>query len=271
MIYVSTHAGKRHSLSEDAVLVGEEVVSDASGVYSMPEAGFVCIADGVGGNRGGAQASGFVLDALAKWKDEPEKNLKSFLIRTNDALITFASADRASSAMATTLTGICISDTGCRLVHIGNTRAYVKQGKYLKQITADHTTYNWLMSSGQTEAAERCNRNEITNCFGGKDPALLSKLYVADCQPFSLVLLTSDGVHEYVDLDTLEDIIAGEGLYDEKCEAVIHKALNAGSEDDLSVVIIVPLEGHDDHNDEVGQSETNDKEAGQSRFCQRPL
>ena len=242
MIYVSTHAGKRHTISEDAVLVGVEVVSDVSGVFSTPDVGFICVADGVGGNVGGAEASRFILSALAKWQDDPEEDLKSFLTKTNDDLIAFASGMSAASDMATTLTGILFSVDGCRIVHVGNSRAFIKQGNYLKQITSDHTTFNWLMSSGKIEAAEQCNKNEITNCFGGKDPALLSKLYIAECQPFSLALLTSDGVHDYVDLDTLEEIICGEGLYDNKCEKIISRAIAAGSEDDLSVVIICPLE-----------------------------
>jgi serine/threonine protein phosphatase PrpC len=158
-------------------------------------------------------------------------------------LISCALDEGIASDMATTLTGILVANDGYRIVHIGNTRAYIKQGKYLKQITSDHTTFNWLMSSGQIEAAEHCNKSEITNCFGGKNPALLSKLYIADCQQFSLALLTSDGVHDYVDLDTLEEILAGEGSYDDKCEEIISRAKHAGSEDDLSVVIICPLEG----------------------------
>ena len=246
MIYVSTHAGKRHTISEDSVLVGTEVVSDISGVFPMPDTGFVCIADGVGGNRGGAQASSFILSALAKWANNPVEGLKAFLVKCNDALIAFASEGSDASDMATTLTGICAANDGFRLIHVGNTRAYIKQGKYLKQITSDHTTYNWLMSSGQTDAAERCNKSEITNCFGGNNPALLSKLYITDCQKFTLGLLTSDGVHEYVDLDTLEDIIAGDGSFDDKCEEIISKALEAGSEDDLSVVIICPEEEQKD-------------------------
>jgi protein phosphatase len=70
--------------------------------------------------------------------------------------------------MATTLTGFYFNDGQYKIVHVGNTRAYVKQGKYLKQITSDHTTYNWLLNSGQIEAAAKCNRSEITNCFGGE-------------------------------------------------------------------------------------------------------
>ena len=53
MIYVSTHAGKRHTVSEDAVLVGKQILTETSGTFPVPQQGFVSVADGVGGNRGG--------------------------------------------------------------------------------------------------------------------------------------------------------------------------------------------------------------------------
>lgn len=178
---------------------------------------------------------------LSNWSVHADTGLKAFLAKTNGELIAAASKDGSAPDMAATLTGICITDGNYRLIHIGNTRVYIKQGAYLKQITtSDHTTYNWLMSSGQTEAAESSNRSEITNCFGGNNPALFAKLFITDCQQFSLALLTSDGVHEYVDLDSLEMIINGEDTYADKCEEIAQRAIDAGSEDDLSVVIICP-------------------------------
>ncbi len=236
MVYVMTRKGKHHSVSEDAVLVDREVMSETSAVFSVPDTGFVCAADGVGGNSGGADASKFVLSELAKW--DGSVDLKSHLQKINDDLIRNSKQDEINSKMAATLTGFCFEKGGIRLIHVGNSRAYIKQGRYLKQITQDHTTYNWLLSTNQYEAAELCNRNEITNCFGGGDPILLSKLYVDKCQPFTLAILTSDGIHEYVDLDTIEDIINSEETFEEKCGIIVRKALDNGSEDDISVIII---------------------------------
>lgn len=242
MIYVSTHAGGRHSISEDAVLVGSEVLYETSTELPMPDSGFVCIADGVGGNRGGDQAARFLLEELSGLSLDADKDLKESLKEINEHLISSALADGDAPDMATTLTGFYFYNQLCKIVHVGNTRAYIKQGKYLKQITSDHTTYNWLLSAGQNEAAAKCNKSEITNCFGGNNASLLSKLFISECQQFSLALLTSDGVHEYVDLDFLETIISGEGTLGDKCDKIIQGALGAGSEDDLSVVIICPSE-----------------------------
>ena len=80
MIYVSTHAGKQHSISEDAVLIGSEVLTEASDTLPMPECGFICVADGVGGNRGGDQASQYVLGELSKYQETADVNLELVFI-----------------------------------------------------------------------------------------------------------------------------------------------------------------------------------------------
>lgn len=241
MIYVASRTGINHEVCEDAALVGTEVLSGSSDTLGVPEEGFVCLADGVGGNNGGAKASQFVLTALSELQTGGE-DLREALSRINASLIEEAKKTPDAANMATTLTGFFRSATQSHLIHVGNTRAYIRQGRYLKQITSDHTTYNWLKSSGQLEAAEACNKNEITNCFGGANESILSKLVVTDLPPFSLMVITSDGVHEYVDLDTLEDFLTGEGGYDDKCEALLNEAVKNGSEDDMTIVVIVPEE-----------------------------
>lgn len=242
MIYVSTCAGRHHRVSEDTVLVGKDVLYETARVLPMPGNGFVCVADGVGGNRGGAEASHFVCSSLSEIEELSPDGIGPLLTKINTALIDKSKAEPAFSQMATTLSGIYMAEDTAWLIHVGNTRVFVRQGKYLKQLTSDHTTFNLLKSSGQNEAAGTCDKNEITNCLGGGDPALLAKLVVTELHHFSLLLLTSDGVHEYVELDTLEDILSGAGSYSDKCDEMIRAAKDAGSEDDLSVVIVCPSE-----------------------------
>ncbi|MFR4009270.1 MAG: PP2C family protein-serine/threonine phosphatase [Christensenellales bacterium] len=238
MIYVSTYAGKRHNKSEDAVVVGTKVLRETSAAMPMPQNGFICVADGVGGNRGGAQASQFVLTALSNWQETQDKDLRTFLKKVNDRLIAFAAEQGDAPQMATTLTGLCLTQDGYKLVHIGNTRAYIRQGKYLKQITSDHTTYNWLMSSGQTEAAQSCNRSGITNCRRNN-----RRFYPNSISPIVAVFPCAHfRRHSRIfDQDALGNH-AGEDTYADKCDAIIQRAREAGSEDDLSVVIVCPLE-----------------------------
>lgn len=240
MIYIDTRKGKHHKISEDAVLVGDFIISDESDVLPVPEEGFVCVADGVGGNNGGADASTFLLEELLQNSIvENQDELRNRLIGINLALIQNGKKNPAIATMATTLTGVFMSGVSNYLMHVGNTRAYVMQGNYLKQITQDHTVYNWLRSMGRFAEAEACNKNEITNCFGGGDASLISKLRVTEIPHFNKLLLTSDGVHEYVDIDLLEDILNDSAISnDVKCDRIISAAIEAGSEDDITIVLI---------------------------------
>lgn len=240
MIYIDTRKGKYHDISEDAFLVGDVVLSDDCRILPVPEKGFVCVADGVGGNHGGAEAAEFVLSKLSKQEEveSPEK-LKEVLCEINSHLVYYGIETPPFETMATTLTGIYLSDVSNILVHVGNTRAYVMQGNYLKQITQDHTVYNWLKAMGRYDDAEACNKNEITSCFGGGNSSLIAKLYVSEIPYFNKILLTSDGVHEYVNIDSLEDILNNTLLSNqEKCARIIDAALAAGSEDDITVALL---------------------------------
>ena len=237
MIYVATKCGASHSASEDAALVGTEVFVNTNATVPFPQLGFICVADGVGGNCGGAKASNYICTALADAEGLHPDMLQDYLYEENEELIQLSKTAPEYSNMATTLSGVYVVDDEMILLHVGNSRVYVKQGEYLKQLTWDHTTYNWLMSIGNTEAAQKCNKSEITNCFGGGNSSLISKLSVTKCKGFSSLLLTSDGVHDYVDIDQLESILNDESTGQEKCDQILAVALAAGSEDDMTVIL----------------------------------
>lgn len=237
MIAIATLTGTEKEMSEDAVLAGNDIVINANKLLDIPARGFICVADGVGGNNAGEIASSFVLEALRSY--DGSQDIKSFLRDFNHKLLE-KSRERADyNQMATTLTGVWINNEAASfLVHVGNTRAYLLQGRYLKQITEDHTLYGFLYASGRKEEAENCNKAAITNCFGGGDERLLERLTVIPLCDYHCILLTSDGVHEHVDLDTMELVVNGDLPDIEKCNYILKKAQEYGSTDDLSVVII---------------------------------
>ena len=238
MIYVMTRAGHGKDISEDTVLVGGQIFSNVTDTVDIPAEGLICVADGVGGNNAGEEASTFVLDALAYYQWSDEDAMREKLIEINHQLVKVSKEDGKLTNMATTLSGVYIRDGELKVVHVGNTRVYAMQGHYLKQLTSDHTVYNWLKSLGRLEEAEACNKNEITNCFGGGDEKLIEKLYIQSVNEAKTLLLTSDGIHEYVGLDDLEDIINSDIPNEEKCGAIQKAALLAGSTDDMTAVLI---------------------------------
>ena len=230
-IYAATQNGIQKTQNEDRIALNHEVMAASTYEYECIE-GFVAIADGVGGNKAGAVASQFVADELGKCSHSIED-----LTEINQKLIALSQTDRALAGMATTLALVDFTEDSAKITYVGNTRVYtVVNGKYLKQLTSDDTTLEYLLATGQLDAstAESFNRkNEITACFGAGNPALL-KLKQTDVSGQDTLILTSDGIHDYVSLDEMEDIYCAEDDKLEFCKKLIEQAVENGSMDDMS-------------------------------------
>ncbi|MBQ8707933.1 MAG: hypothetical protein IJ523_07595 [Succinivibrionaceae bacterium] len=208
------------------------------------------VADGVGGNPGAHQASRYSLGVFPDFwrkleKTDDRAQLLDLLRGINRGLIDYSADIPGKESMATTFSAVYIDDARCQLVHTGNTRISVMHSRYLKQVTTDFTTYQYLLDQGNIEAAERCNRCEIISCLGGGDERNLSRAEFKTVfgpdqgRAPRLVLLTSDGVHEFLELDRMEEILSDDATDDlEKTDILIREALDAGSADDKTAVII---------------------------------
>jgi len=233
--------GKNKTVCEDALYDGKKVISEAHGCRYVQTPTIICVADGVGGNAGGEKAASFVLTKMQEISTiKSSEDLKTILFSINDDLISYGLNIRGQEKMATTLTGVFFQDEHIYLAHCGNTRLYTIKGNYLKQMTVDHTTYQWLLSHGKFNEAEACNKSEILSAFGGGSSNYVSKLSVEEIFEKGIpdiVIITSDGIHDYISEDMMEEIIIAndrEGIVNK----LISHAVNNGSCDDCTVVII---------------------------------
>lgn len=239
----SIERGKNKRECEDTGLIGHSILNNISGEAMIESPSCIFLCDGVGGNAGGQEASLFVCNAVSQ-SDTPDSldNARSLLQIINTQLLSRAEQTIDHKTMATTATGLFITDESIILCHIGNTRLYTQRGQFLQQVTVDHTTQQWLINLGKEEEAEYCNKSEIRGAMGGGNSALINLLEVEavfDRKVPSLILLTTDGVHEYVDEDEMEEIITGSTDPDvDKAKKLCNAALNNQSEDDRSVIII---------------------------------
>lgn len=241
-VYCSISTGKKKNVCDDSALIGNAVINAESRSF-VDVNNFVCIGDGVGEFKGGKDASMFIMNYI---KSNPlssvcKNEIKTYMEVMNQCLIEYATRTDDRKQMATTFTGLIIKDESAVVVHTGNTRLYGLQGSYLKQMTKDHTTYQRLLTAGQYEAAELCNKNEITACFGA---GTISALKFIDIYEFTnsnlpnVMILTSDGIHEYVDIDDLEKMICASEPDGVIAERITKMALENGSEDDMTITIV---------------------------------
>lgn len=234
-LFAFTQAGPGKAENEDRIVINQTILSGGL-IQADYSNGIIGIADGVGGNNAGAVAAHFVASELTKLRTVTNEALTQINIR----LIEQSKTNALWYNMATTLSGIIVSADKKQIFHVGNTRVYhMLSGKYLKQLTEDDTTLNYLLSSGQlspdkVKSFER--KNEITACFGGGNPSLLNlKFY--DASNLAYVVMTSDGIHDYLSTDEMEDILSQNSDFSEKCCAVAQAARNRGSTDDASILV----------------------------------
>lgn len=229
------------SINEDRVLIGKFVKKDGSGQMEI-ERGFVAVADGVGGNQGGAEAAGFVCQVLSQEENPDRRDFE----HVNHLLIEKGAVNPVYRSMATTFSGIfwMPEKEDTILFHVGNTRVYaIQAGKYLRQLTEDDTVVQQLVKTGkltEEEAEHYTARNEITACLGGGKESLLNldEVHFRQHGPAQF-LLTTDGVHEYLSTDEMEDILTqAEGDWSRAVALFTEHALANGSSDDCTVVIV---------------------------------
>ena len=235
-IYAATQKGTGKVENEDRIIVGKTIIS--SGFFQTDEnCSVIAIADGVGGNNAGAVASHFVANKLCGLKTVSKESLTEI----NNELLRLSVTSTDLCGMATTLSGFCINDGMMSLFNVGNTRVYLLQSrKYLKQLTVDDTTLQFLISTGQiTEEESKLfdRKNEITSCFGG-GKASVFQIKINQTERFTVpFMLTSDGVHDYLSPDLIEDIVEEHGISVESCKNIVACAKEKGSPDDISVIL----------------------------------
>lgn len=241
-ICLSVEIGREKTECEDTAFFNGALISNQVVCKNDNALRCVGVADGVGGNAGGRIASRYIAHQFGQtdFTHLTEREIRCFLEKINAELIGYATTIPGNAEMATTLTCVVAAYDGYYLIHAGNTRLYVMQGAYLKRLTTDHTTYNWLVECGQYYAAEQCNRNEINCCLGGGNLRYANRLVVDklfDVCPDTIVL-TSDGIHEFVDIDYFEDALATSESDCDAARLITDMALKNGSTDDKTIVIL---------------------------------
>lgn len=252
-VYLKTCKGTGKTSSDDRVLVGNEVFTEIESAALITH-GCIAIADGVGGNQAGDVAAEMVCRAV---RDSLILDNNCF-VEINRHLVEQGKQNDAYRDMATTLSGVQFSDCGDMLLfHVGNTRVCsIQAKKYLSQLTEDDTVVNYLVKCGkltEEEALSYPNRNEITACFGGgKETLLRMSLSYLPANEFTHLLITSDGVHEYLSIDDMEDIIMdADGDWSNVVNTLIAEAQAHGSNDDCSALIVDCTVKEDTHGMEI--------------------
>src|SRR2546429_5740207 len=209
-------------------------------VYAGPR--LLALADGMGGHAAGEVASKVVIAALAPLDDdEPGEDLLTQLREAtqagNGAIAELVASDPELDGMGTTLTAILFAGSRIGLVHIGDSRAYLRRNGQFAQITHDDTFVQSLIDEGritEDEAASHPQRSLLLKALTGHD--IDPNLTVREARPGDRYLLCSDGLSGVVTYETLSEAIQ---IPDPQAcaDRMIELALKGGGPDNVTVII----------------------------------
>ncbi|WP_331436749.1 protein phosphatase 2C domain-containing protein [Gordoniibacillus kamchatkensis] len=158
----------------------------------------------------------------------------------NESIYEFALGRENYHGMGTTLVTVIAGKEQAIVGHIGDSRAYLIDGASIVQLTEDHSLVNELVKNGHITAEEALHhprRNVIIRALG-TDPTVKADLTVVSWKSGDMLLLCSDGLHDLVDDETIHEIVRGEQDLDRLTMRLIHSALDAGGDDNITVIVI---------------------------------
>jgi PPM family protein phosphatase len=201
------------------------------------------VADGMGGHAAGEIASSTVVAALLSLDEEdPGPDLGAVLRKgvqaANDRLRIAVDTSQQLEGMGTTLTAVLWDGARLGVAQVGDSRAYLLREGVLQQLTLDQTFVQSLVNEGrltQKEAEHHPQRSLLLQALDGRtdvEPVLL----LAQPRARDRYLLCSDGLSDYVDIETIQESLSGE-TPDLAADALVASALAAGAPDNVTVIV----------------------------------
>ncbi|MCX6690750.1 MAG: protein phosphatase 2C domain-containing protein [Methanoregula sp.] len=202
------------------------------------------VADGLGGHMAGEQASAMALkilhDEVEKGITDPKTSLEKIALLIHGDIQRQAETDRKYYGMATTLVAALVNNEGkAWIMNIGDSRAYLI-GKTIRH-TRDQSVVENLIAMGEItreEAQHHPLQTMILQALGDPESNIRPDFYEADLRE-SVLLLSTDGLHDSVEKETIGEIVRGhKDNLSAACDTLIERALECGSEDNVTVVIV---------------------------------
>ena len=267
-VYCYTDVGPVRKKNEDHVLVGRfvknrgwmEVILDHEDDILQDYGLLLAVADGIGGDEGGAIASQLALTTLERHsysvsKKQTEQSFKEGLElaieQANQAIVGAATESAALASMGCTLCGIYLTPHGYLVFNVGDSRVYRIRDGFPKPLTADDSVGQRAIRLGlatleQAEAME--TEHDLVNWLGRKEGFSVQIEWGPILRDGDILLVCSDGLHGLVNEEAIGEVLASpyqpmKSMGDRLAEL----AITQGGSDNISVLLLRASEKSTNH------------------------
>lgn len=203
------------------------------------------VADGMGGEIGGALASQLAVEAVQQTFESADSDLPVPEV-LRQAVAAASAACRARqlmepeyASMGTTLEVLVIEGSRGWWAHVGDSRIYLARGGQAQQLTEDHTVIQRLLREGLIEpsqAAEHPQRHVLSKAIGREDSVVPDIGEALDLREGDALVLCSDGLSDLVEPDEIAWVVERLGPH-RACKRLVGLALERGGHDNVTVQV----------------------------------
>jgi serine/threonine protein phosphatase PrpC len=225
---------------------------------ATPALGLFAVADGMGGHQAGEIASRIAVQVLAQEVTSrvlmAELGGEVCLAETLADVLresvedangqVFAAAQSSGDDMGSTLTAALVRDELAVIANVGDGRAYHWHAGMLRQVTTDHSVVERLVATGQItpeKASGHPQKGVLYRSLGDR-AAVEVDIFSLTLAPGDRLLLCCDGVWRSLEGEGLEEAMLVESDPQRICDQVIRCALEAGADDNASVIVVAVTE-----------------------------
>ena len=253
-VFARTEVGCVRKRNEDHFVVanlasGELGLRPSARVQPLTLAGtLIAVCDGMGGAAAGDVASNIaartladLLQAHSPFADvaAAEQAMQAAITAVNNAIRGAAASDPMRHGMGTTMTAALALGAQLLIGHVGDSRAYLRRGRALMQLTTDHSIVGQLIAAGRLQPEQARNyehRNVLLQALGVQ-PRVGPEIVHAQLRAGDVLLVCSDGLTGPIADDMILELMLRYQDPVRCCRALTEAACAAGGPDSVTVAI----------------------------------
>lgn len=226
---------------------GNEREDNEDFVYVDKSLGLFVVADGMGGQPGGGEASTTAVKTLVTLLKEclgtnasiNKATIQDVIQKVNQSVCRKSSTHPRLKGMGTTLVMALFRNTSLTVAHVGDSRAYLIRNKQLKPLTRDHTAVETMIQKGiiTREKARHHELRHIVTSFIGMETSVVPDVVKVPVRSKDWLLLCSDGLTEMLTDEEIEAIVNAGSKSEEICNSMIDSVNEKGGYDNVTVVL----------------------------------
>ena len=204
------------------------------------------VADGMGGHNAGDTASHLAVAEIVggyyangNGVEDVSARLTRVIEAANKVIYQQARGNHTQSDMGTTVVAAVVRGQELHVANVGDSRAYLIRGGEIGQITLDHSwVAEQVRMGGMTpEEAENHPQSNLLTRVLGLYAQVEVDVFQRKLEPGDSIVLCSDGLTGCVKDDEIKEVVS-ECSPTSAVEQLVEWAVDGGSTDDISVVVI---------------------------------